>query len=614
MTSSQNSSSRSAPPQLLFDDGSRVMTDGSVMEEEATALSFLAASSRGSISIDRYFEIERIAKEVLPFVPSGRSIRVALQFPDDVLGDSPDVCWLLEDALAPLLPAAYPPLVFCLGDTTVGACCPDEVAALHLDADVLVHYGHACLSPTGTLPVIYSFGFAEIDIPAAVTCITHEMEINPKQQDNEDASDADADAAAVRSCTRRLLLLYEVGYHHAVEDLQTQLSEQGDLLVVAGQLPSPKNDGPLLRTTSTATSSCCGGGGKSNSDVDKEQAGACCSSSPPQETNTDSTTTTTATPSLDPPLDEQPPTPTPSKRNAFVLGGLELPDTIQNWDQLSDFTILFIGDAHTKSNQYVNTMLRLLSLPNPPLNYWTYSPKEQTLSTYLPPSLKQQLKRRFYLTQRAKDANVFGILVSSLSQKHVISVVDALRNRIQAADKASYSFAVGKINPAKLANFAEIECFVLVACGEHSLLSNEREYHAPVITPLELDIALGNVEWGEQVYTLDCHDILNYEKQPSPNTLPDDEHNEEDADPDAPYFSLVTGKYVSSSSSSRNAEPTPLELESLPGKGQVTAYKSEAAAFLQQREYQGLETLAGKTEPKAAVSGQRGIASDYGGV
>jgi hypothetical protein len=43
-------------------------------------------------------------------------------------------------------------------------------------------------------------------------------------------------------------------------------------------------------------------------------------------------------------------------------------------------------------------------------------------------------------------------------------------------------------------------------------------------------------------------------------------------------------------------------------------YKSEAAAFLQQREYQGLETFAGETEAKAAISGQRGIASDYGGV
>jgi hypothetical protein len=150
-----------------------------------------------------------------------------------------------------------------------------------------------------------------------------------------------------------------------VEDLQlqTQLSEQGDFLVVKGQLPSPKNDGPLLMRTTMTTSSCCGGTNVHN----KEQEGTCCSAAPQQEANKEpSTTTTTSTP-LDPPADsqqqQQPPT---SSKKSFVLGGLELPETSQNWDQMSDFTVLYIGDAHTRSRQYVNTMLRLLSLPDPP--------------------------------------------------------------------------------------------------------------------------------------------------------------------------------------------------------------------------------------------------------
>jgi hypothetical protein len=99
---SHSISSRSAPHQLLFDDGSRVMTEESVEEEVIV----LASSSRGSISISRYFEIERIAKTVLPYAPSNRSIQVALQFPDDVLADSPDVGWLLEDVLASQLRTA----------------------------------------------------------------------------------------------------------------------------------------------------------------------------------------------------------------------------------------------------------------------------------------------------------------------------------------------------------------------------------------------------------------------------------------------------------------------------------------------------------------------------
>lgn len=38
------------------------------------------------------------------------------------------------------------------------------------------------------------------------------------------------------------------------------------------------------------------------------------------------------------------------------------------------------------------------------------------------------------------------------------------------AQKKSYTITVGKLNPAKLGNFLEIECFVLVACPENSLV------------------------------------------------------------------------------------------------------------------------------------------------
>jgi len=36
---------------------------------------------------------------------------------------------------------------------------------------------------------------------------------------------------------KRILLLYEVKYQHAIEDIQTQLSENGDIFVVTGEIP-----------------------------------------------------------------------------------------------------------------------------------------------------------------------------------------------------------------------------------------------------------------------------------------------------------------------------------------------------------------------------------------
>jgi len=37
--------------------------------------------------------------------------------------------------------------VFILGDTSYGSCCVDEVAASHIEADGIIHFGRACLSP-----------------------------------------------------------------------------------------------------------------------------------------------------------------------------------------------------------------------------------------------------------------------------------------------------------------------------------------------------------------------------------------------------------------------------------------------------------------------------------
>eukprot|EP00934_Nitzschia_sp_Nitz4_P003675 Nitzschia sp. Nitz4//scaffold11_size288233//274391//276061//NITZ4_000824-RA/size288233-processed-gene-0.256-mRNA-1//-1//CDS//3329534224//3665//frame0 len=553
------SKSKRAPPQLVFDDGSRIMTeepDGAVVSPE------VQASVRGELSLEEFYELDRIVTELVQEHEklgdtSEQMYRVAVQFPDEMLHDSLDVCWLLEEGLSKELPSATP-FVFCLGDTTVSSCCPDEVAALHLQAHVLVHYGHACLSPTGTLPVVYSFGRSSMNVDQAVdTCLT---EMQPE----------------------KVLLLYQVGYHHVISTFREKLVERSSATVVVGKIPEPTQK--KARVLRQLNSQGCGCGNDvclhAEDQEDEEEI--------VEEPDT----------SNDNDLDIRTP-------KSLVVGGLALPESVSSWEELSEYTILFVGEFEsTSQRQYVNIMLRFLSLPSPSQSIWTYSPQTDSLSSAVPRNLQKQLNRRFFLTQKARDAHVFGILVSNLSQQHLVEVVKTLQRKIQNAGKASYSFAVGKINPAKLANFAEIECFVLVACREHSLLSDEREYPVPVITPLELDVALGNLEWGGQAYSLDCQDILIRGDDKRAESTGDDD--EED---DAPYYSLVSGKYVQKSS--KNAEP--LDLEHLPGGGKVTAYRSEAASFLKQREYQGLESLSGQTEAKAAVSGQTGIASNYGG-
>ena len=71
---------------------------------------------------------------------------------------------------------------------------------------------------------------------------------------------------------------------------------------------------------------------------------------------------------------------------------------------------------------------------------------------------------------------------------------------------------------------------------------------------------------------------------------------------------MISGKYEQLKSATKQSN----DLEALPGQGKLVEYRSEAAEFLKQREYRGLEANVGETEAKAAVLGMVGIASNYG--
>lgn len=141
------------------------------------------------------YDIERTLKEIR----QSKYKRIALQFPDDMLPDAPRVFQLLSrgldrkettnnkrksgsstnpqiDHLGQSVDKLNvddsaeepPPKLYILGDTSYGACCVDEVAAEHVNADVVVHYGRSCLSPTARLPVIYVFTHKPLSIEPVV--------------------------------------------------------------------------------------------------------------------------------------------------------------------------------------------------------------------------------------------------------------------------------------------------------------------------------------------------------------------------------------------------------------------------------------------------------------
>ena len=173
------------------------------------------------------YDIERTLKEIR----QARYKRVALQFPDDMLPEAPRVFQLLSrglerrdikkrdtgngtqiDGLSQSVDKLkvedvpeQPTELYILGDTSYGSCCVDEVAAEHVDADVVVHYGRSCLSPTARLPVIYVFTHNHLPIEPVVRAFK----------------------ATYTDPTTRVLIAADVTYCDHVSEMYSRLIEEG---------------------------------------------------------------------------------------------------------------------------------------------------------------------------------------------------------------------------------------------------------------------------------------------------------------------------------------------------------------------------------------------------
>ncbi|EFJ45866.1 hypothetical protein VOLCADRAFT_118233, partial [Volvox carteri f. nagariensis] len=68
---------------------------------------------------------------------------------------------------------------------------------------------------------------------------------------------------------------------------------------------------------------------------------------------------------------------------------------------------------------------------------------------------RRLLRRRNFMVERARSANIVGLLVGTLGSAGFRHVISSLRRLAIAAGKKTYTFLMGKPNPAKLGNFPE---------------------------------------------------------------------------------------------------------------------------------------------------------------
>ncbi|ETP32484.1 diphthamide biosynthesis protein 2 [Phytophthora nicotianae P10297] len=476
-----------------------------------------------------YYDIARTVDQIR----RGGYKKIALQFPDSLLPDASQVQQELKDGLT-----GQWERVFILGDTSYGSCCVDEVAAQHLVADCIVHYGRTCLSATTKIPVIYVFGNAPIEVNDCV------------QQLSERIASVDV--------MKTLVLLYEPRFHHASSAVFEGLKEKfAERKLVFGTMKTLYDPTKKLQEIESS----------------KADEGS----------------------------------------SVLTIGGQEIVVDTENVEITPEtFTLLYIG---AESAHLTSILMRYSSV-----ECFSYNP--DLMSTRKEgATVNRALMRRFFLVQQAKEAQIYGILMGTLGVNKYLDVVHGLQKLIKKSGRKSYLFVVGKVNVPKLANYAEIDAFVLVACQQNTLMDS-KEYYKPIVTPYELQLALSlSEEWDGQ-YKTDFSEVIPALDQTAQSVEQAAVDGEDEAD--KPFFSLVSGTYKTASHSTavdREATTYALTASGEPDasgalqvkneRTELTTYHSEAADYFATREYQGLDPRIGKTPAHAAVEGSTGIARGY---
>lgn len=106
------------------------------------------------------------------------------------------------------------------------------------------------------------------------------------------------------------------------------------------------------------------------------------------------------------------------------------------------------------------------------------------------------LRIRFARITRAKEAQKFGILISSKVGQSRWELAKSLKNMIYNGGKEAYLILLNEINPPSLMPFRDLDAFIVTACPRIAIDDSEM-YEKPLLTPHELEIVLGVREWED---------------------------------------------------------------------------------------------------------------------
>uniref|UniRef100_A0AAG5DX64 2-(3-amino-3-carboxypropyl)histidine synthase subunit 2 n=1 Tax=Anopheles atroparvus TaxID=41427 RepID=A0AAG5DX64_ANOAO len=216
------------------------------------------------------------------------------------------------------------------------------------------------------------------------------------------------------------------------------------------------------------------------------------------------------------------------------------------------------------------------------------------------------LRRRNYAIERCKDATSIGIVVATLSTAGYLEIVSRIQRLAKARGVRTYLISIGKVNPEKLANFIDIDCFVLVGCPENDTFTS-RDFFRPLLSVFEAEMAL-NPAWREKLclnYTTNFTELL-----PEGRLFSDiDDVSNAESEDAPPDVSLITGR---ARGVTRNVnEESEMMTTKVVAKGNYQVAQISSADLFSNRSWQGLEQNLGNDAPALIENGRSGIPIKY---
>ena len=108
------------------------------------------------------------------------------------------------------------------------------------------------------------------------------------------------------------------------------------------------------------------------------------------------------------------------------------------------------------------------------------------------------LRRRFAAIQGARDAQSFLVIVCSKVGQDRSELANGIVGLLRSHGRTAFKVVIEEVNPIALMSY-QVDAFVNTACPRIAM-DDAARYPKPMLTPPELEIALGEREWSDYVF------------------------------------------------------------------------------------------------------------------